>query len=297
MRPRELTYFARYGFETVILGQKKPIVAGIGLTDVCNLSCRHCVVANDGRGHYSFDKIEQLLTHFYRIGARIVYLQGGEIMTWRDGARDINHVIRRAKEIGFFRVAAVTNGTLGVSSEADLMWVSLDGSEAVHDAIRGAGSFAKTMHNLKETQHPHVSVNMTINRLNAGEVERVASLVKKLPKLRGVSFNFHVPYATVEDIFLPLDQRAKVIDRILALKRQGYPVLNSRAGLVALKENKWRRPLSAINLVENDRIYECCWGREQPGVCEKCGYGVIAEMSQILGGNVFAALQSLALFD
>jgi hypothetical protein len=50
---------------------------------------------------------------------------------------------------------------------------------------------------------------MTINRLNADEVERMASLVKSLPKLPGVSFNFHVPYAAVKDIFLPLDQRAK----------------------------------------------------------------------------------------
>lgn len=297
MRPRELAYFARYGFETTILGRKKPIVAGIALTDVCNLACRHCVVANVGRGHYPFDKIEGLLTHFYQAGARIVYLQGGEVMTWRDGARDVNHVIRRAKEIGFFKVAVVTNGTLGVASEADLMWVSLDGSRAVHDAIRGPGSFDRTLHNLEETRHPHVSVNMTINRLNADEVERVADLVKSLPKLRGISFNFHVPYAAVEDIFLPLDQRSKVIDRILALKREGYPILNSRAGLIALKENKWRRPLSAIQLVENDRIYECCWGREQPGVCERCGYGVIAELSQILGGNISAAWQSLALFN
>ncbi len=297
MGPGELAYFAYYGFETLVLGRKKPIVAGIALTDVCNLQCKHCVVANVGRGHYPFARIEGFLQHFYRAGARIVYLQGGEIMTWRDGSKDVGDVIRRAKEIGFFKVAAVTNGTMGITSSADLIWVSLDGSEPVHDAIRGQGSFAKLMKSLEETRHPHVSANMTINRLNVDEVEKVAFLAKSIPTLRGVSFNFHVPYPGVEHIFLPLDERAKVVDRILDLKRAGYPVLNSRAGLVALKENKWRRPLSVIHLVENDHIYECCWGREQPGVCDNCGYGVIAELSQVFGGNIAAMAHSFALFN
>lgn len=297
MKLRELAYFARYGFETFLLRRKKPIVAGIALTDVCNLRCKHCVVGNVGRGHYPFARIDQLLQHFYRAGARIVYLQGGEIMMWRDGSMDVNDVIRRAKEIGFFRVAAVTNGTMGLASEADLMWVSIDGSEGVHDSIRGEGAFAKVMSSLQETRHPRISANMTVNRLNAGDVGKVVSLVKSLPKLRGVSFNFHVPYQGVEDICLPLDERAKVIDCIIDLKRQGYPVLNSHAGLIALRENKWRRPLSVIHLVENDRIFECCWGREQPGVCDKCGYGIIAELSQVFSGNIPAAIRSLALFD
>ena len=297
MGPRQLAYFARYGFETFLLRRRKPIVAGIPLTDVCNLRCRHCVVANVGRGHYSFAKIEQLLRNFHRLGVRIIYLQGGEIMTWADGSQGVGDVIRRAKALGFFKVAVVTNGTLGICDEADIVWVSVDGSQGVHDAIRGEGAFAKLMHSLAETRHPNVNANMTINRLNVGEVERVAALVREVPALRGISFNFHVPYPGVEDICLPLAERAAVIDRILALKREGHPVLNSRAGLKALKQNRWRRPLWAIQLVENDRIYECCWGREQPGVCEKCGYGVIAEMSQIFGGNIFAALRSLALFN
>jgi MoaA/NifB/PqqE/SkfB family radical SAM enzyme len=106
-----------------------------------------------GADIYPFDKIEGLLAHFYRAGARIVYLQGGEVMTWRDGARNVNHVIRRAKEIGFFKVAVVTNCTLGVSSEADLMWVSLDGSRAVHDAIRGPAPLPGPRNNLEETRH------------------------------------------------------------------------------------------------------------------------------------------------
>lgn len=296
MKHQQLAYFARYGFKTFILRQSNPIIAGMPLTDVCNLQCKHCVVANTGRGHYTIERIEELLRHFYGIGVRIMYLQGGEIMTWRDGSLDANDVIKMAHKIGFFRVATVSNGTLGLPIEADLIWVSLDGSEPVHDSIRGAGAFAAVMQTLRSSHHNCINLNMTINRLNAGEVEAVAGIARELSTVRGVSFNFHTPYPGVDDIFLPLAERALVIDRILNLKKRGFPVLNTVGGLKALRENRWRRPIPVIQLVEKDHIFECCWGREQPGVCEKCGYGVIAELSQVLSFNLPTIFQSLSLF-
>jgi len=297
MKPGQIAYFAGYGIKSLVLRQNKPIIAGMPLTDVCNLHCKHCVVANVGRGHYPFSRIEETLRHFYGIGVRIMYLQGGEIMTWHDEGRDLNDVVRLAREIGFFKVACVTNGTLGVESEADLMWVSLDGSERVHDSIRGDGNFSQVVHNLEKTVHPKVALNMTINRINAGEVEAVADIARAIKTVRGVSFNFHTPYRGVEDICLLLDQRARVIDRIIGLKRKGFPVLNTQAGLKAMQTNRWHRPLPYIQLMENDRIYECCFGREQPGVCEKCGYGVIAELSQIMSGNLPAIMEAISLFS
>ncbi len=158
-------------------------------------------------------------------------------------------------------------------------------------------AFDSVMRTLEQAPPRRVNLNMTINRLNSGQVEAVASIASGLPSVRGVSFNFHTPYAGVEDIFLPLDERAKVIDRILALKRRGLPVLNTNGGLNALKENRWRRPVPIIHLVEKDRIFECCFGREEPGVCQKCGYGVVAELSQVLSGNVPTILHSLAMFN
>ena len=297
MKPHELAYFARYGFGTLVLRQRKPIIAGMPLTDVCNLQCKHCVVANTGRGPYSFTKIDESLTHFYDIGVRVIYMQGGEIMTWREGERGLNDIIRRAHEIGFFKVAVVTNGTLGIESEADLMWVSIDGSEKVHDSIRGAGMFATVMRNLETTRHRRISLNMTVNRLNSGEVENVAEIARERQNVHGVSFNFHTPYQGVEDLCLSLEERSRVIDRILALKDKRFPVLNTRGGLKAMKTNRWRRPVPIIQLMEKDRIYECCFGREQPGVCEKCGYGVIAELSQVLSWNVPTMIHSLSLFS
>jgi Fe-coproporphyrin III synthase len=150
--------------------------------------------------------------------------------------------------------------------------------------------------NLEASQHRRVNLNMTINLLNSSAVGEVAAIAGRLSSVHGVSFNFHTPYAGVEELALSLEERTRVIDRVLDLKHNGLPVLNTEAGLKALKRNNWRRPVPLIHLVEKDRIFECCWGREQTGVCQKCRYGMVAELSQILNGNDVTALQALSLF-
>ncbi len=128
-------------------------------------------------------------------------------------------------------------------------------------------------------------------------LEAVAGLARGLPSVRGVSFNFHTPYPGVESLSLSPEEKAGVIDVILALKRHGFPIINTSAGLKAMKENKWQRPVPMIHLVEKDEIFECCFGRNEPGVCDRCGYGVIAELSQVLSGNIPTIIQSMSLFS
>ena len=50
------------------------------------------------------------------------------------------------------RVCVVTNGTFPLKRFDDLYfyWVSLDGTEKVHDSIRGQGSYAKTRNTIME---------------------------------------------------------------------------------------------------------------------------------------------------
>ncbi len=149
----ELLRYAQVGV-SAILGRPSPLVAGVALTDVCNLQCRHCVVANAGLGHYPFERVEYWLRSLYAKGCRILYLQGGEPLSWREGDRGVDDIIRLARSIGYFRVAIPSNGTYALESEADLMWVSVDGTEATHDSIRGPGVYARVMANVAKSSHP-----------------------------------------------------------------------------------------------------------------------------------------------
>lgn len=294
---REFSYYLSYGFDCFVLGKRKPIVAGIGLTDVCNLQCRHCVVANSGRGHYSYEKILEWISLFYKKGARILYFQGGEPFGWSDGVKKTNDLVRAAKAAGFYKVAIASNGTYPVETEADVVWISLDGTAQQHDGIRGEGVYERIMKNIGSSSHPNICVNTTINTINYKDIEKVIKIIGENPRIRGISVNFHTPYPGVEDLLLSAEMKMEVVERVINMKKKGYPVLNSVSGLKALAAGNYKRPLWMIQMVERDKVNECCWGSDYgEKVCKNCGYGVIAELSQLLKLKPDSIIHAFKLF-
>ena len=295
MNLQHFAYYAGYGFSTLLLRQKKPIIAAMPLTSSCNLKCAHCAFASTEDKHPTFASIEENMKRFYRAGVRVLYLQGGEMMTWHDGSLDANDAIRAAKRIGFFRVEAGTNGTLGLPTEADIIWVSLDGEERLHDSIRGAGTYAAIMHTLATSKHPNLNLKMTVNLLNHDEIEAVAEIARYSPVIRGVLFSFHTPYASVNDLSMPLNERSKAIERIIKIKKRGFPVLNKYASLNAMQKNRWKRPVPYFQILKDDKIYTCCWGKDEVGLCKRCGFTQIAELSQLMSLDLAAILQTRSI--
>lgn len=128
----------------------------------CNLACTHCFVScGPGNTHHEFmtrrevaDRVREGLA----LGVRELYLTGGEPFLHPELLEIL------ADSLGFAPCTVLTNGTLFTSARlAGLrrltdssrfsleLRVSLDGDRAeIHDAIRGPGSFARTMEGLRD---------------------------------------------------------------------------------------------------------------------------------------------------
>jgi MoaA/NifB/PqqE/SkfB family radical SAM enzyme len=288
-------YFIRYGLECFVLGKRKPIAGGVPLTDRCNLSCKHCVVKDGTIGHHSFDTICAWIDKLYKAGARFLYLQGGEILLWREGEYGPNDVIREARRRGFFSVSCVTNGTLPIELEADSIWVSVDGPEAIHDSIRGEGAFSRMIENLSASRHPRIYANITLNRINVRHLEETISAIRRIPQFHGISVNFHTPYSGVEGLAIPRVERMVVVQKLIDMKKAKYPILNSVAGLRNLARGNCK-PTWMIRMYEQGRVFDCCWGREQDGLCSDCGYGIISELRAITSLRPSAIISAFRLF-
>jgi len=121
--------------------------------------------------------------------------------------------------------------------------------------------------------HEHVRA---MRRLADGyEGDRVLIGETALP-VAGVMFYFQTPYYGRDELYLDATERAKVIDRLLACIREGLPVLNSRAGLLALRSGKWARRTPAAVVADVDGESVCC--RAPDECCEDCGYAACTEI-------------------
>jgi len=276
-------YLPWWFFKARILGIKRPLQTVLFITDQCNLSCRHCIVYRAVNPQVkSYQQVKEELAYSYRSGARFVDFEGGEPTLWRDGDKDLNSLIRLAKEIGFYSATITTNAWLPFAgSEADSIWVSLDGLGAYHNDIRGKGVFERIVRHIEAAGHPRISVNMVINNRNYPSVEETVRFVNDHPNIQSISLNFHNPYPGTENLFLDWEKRGKVIDLIIRMKKSGYPIMNSVSGLKLMKDAKFKKECWVSNFILTDgrRLPECAG--KTAGICESCGLSMSGEMRSL----------------
>ena len=289
-------YLPWWFFKAKFLRIKSPLQTVLFISDKCNLACRHCSVYRTTNPNIkSFEQIKEELKYSYKLGSRFVDFEGGEPTLWHDGDKDLNSLIRLSKEIGFFSATITTNAFRPFSgSEADSIWVSLDGLGQYHDDIRGKGSFERLVKNIEEANHSQLSVNMVINSRNYSSVEETIEFAKNNPYIRSISLNFHNPYTGTEYLFLDWEVRAKVIDLIIEKKKAGYPIMNSVSGLKLMKHSKFKKQCWVSNFILSDgtRLPECAG--KTAGVCDSCGLAMSGEMNSVFNlklDTIFAGMK------
>lgn len=144
-----------------LTGERQPLLAGLKLTHRCNLHCRTCPFWRRPRPDLPFDAVLVALRELREAGCRLLILEGGEPFLWRDGSHGIEDVIGAARDIGFARIGVTTNGILPIETTADIVWVSLDGMQATHEANRGP-VWDTIMANLAASRHPGLFSQVTI---------------------------------------------------------------------------------------------------------------------------------------
>lgn len=294
---KSLFYLPLWFFKARILGIKRPLQTVLFISDKCNLACKHCSVYRTTNPNIkSYEQIREELKYAYRLGSRFVDFEGGEPTMWRDGEKDLNSLIRLSKEIGFYSATMTTNAFMPFAgSEADSIWVSLDGLGEYHNDIRGKGVFERLVKHIEEANHPRISVNMVINSRNYTSVGDTIEFARSNPNIQSISLNFHNPYPGTEHLFLDWETRAHVIDFIIQKKKAGYPIMNSVSGLKLMKEPaSFKKECWVSNFILSDgrRLTECAG--KTAGLCDSCGLSMSGEMRSVFSlkpDTIFAGMK------
>lgn len=286
------------------LGSKRPLVDTIGTHTGCNLRCRHCHIAQNIDAHpelmakLSYDEIVADLEALYKEGARIAYFEGGETTIWKDGDKDLGDLIDAAKRIGYYNVGYTTNGTTGkIFTNSDVISVSLDGPKDAHDFVRGEGVFDKLMKTLDELEFDGaVYANMVLQKGNLDRIKETLDVVKENKRLAGIIFNFITPPPT--EILPSHEEKVKAVEEIRALKKAGYPVLNSKKGLSLLLQEDWedRCPKNMSRFIlPNGEHRKGCPSENTPS-CKNCGYAAVREFYLVKKGSPSTILEMSSIF-
>lgn len=281
-------YLVRHWIQHCVSGERRPVLAGLKLTHRCNLRCRTCPFWRRPRPDLSFSAVQTALDELHRAGCRLLILEGGEPLLWRDGERGLEDVIAAARSRGFARVCVTTNGTFPIETSADIVWVSLDGMKGAHEANRGP-IWDTVMANLAASRHPRCFAQVTITRENWRDITELVRFLSG--RVAGITIQFFYPFAESDDLWLGWEERRLVLEELAALKRAGYPVVDSYAALKALQANSWNCRdwlIADAEPAPDDPSravvrYGCYLKGRADVDCRRCGFAAHAELSLAYG--------------
>ncbi len=275
--------------------QRKPFLASFKPTYRCNLHCQQCPFYSLGGNELSFADALLVFERLRQRGNRLLIIEGGEPLLWRDGEHTIHDLVAEARR-RFLCVGMTTNGTLPLDVATDILWVSIDGFAETHDRLRGAPIFERVMQNIRSSSHPRLYAHLTLNSQNYVEAPDLVRYLSGMVK--GITIQFYYPYAGQDDLFLDFERREKLLNQLLALKKAGYPLLNSRASLQALKRNTWRCDDWLVDNANPDgTITQGCYLRGRADIdCTRCGFSPHTEASLAYQGNLGAVISGISIF-
>lgn len=148
------------------------------ITTACNLRCRHCYIGKSRVTEIERETIRNVLDEFQEMQGLRLLITGGEPLL-HTRFKEINSLL---PEYGFRKVL-FTNGVLlsdGLvkSLNVNEIQVSIDGTEAGHNALRGKGAFSRVMEGLCMARDAgyDISVATMVHSMNLndfGEMERL----------------------------------------------------------------------------------------------------------------------------
>ena len=268
-KPPHISENFRMGFRVYsglisnLLGAKVPFFCGHKLTYNCNLRCKMCPFWRRPSPDPSLAQEKAVLEQIYNSGAVGVAFEGGEPLL----RSDLVDILAFSRSLPL-HTSLITNGTL-LESRIDeiapyingVIYVSLDGLEETHDAIRGvSGSFRKSVRGICAAKEKvPVTINTTVMAENVDEIKSIVELAKDLGTKISVAVAHEYCNSNASS---PVDsQISKIAHILMEMKREGYPVVNSMGYFkVIAKEKKWRcKPWTMINIDPHGRAVLPCY--------------------------------------
>jgi mycofactocin radical SAM maturase len=169
---------------------KAPVNVTWEITEVCNLSCRHCLSSDlraRGAGELDYAQCTAVVDQLAAMEVFQINFGGGEPFL----RADFLDLLRYCQGKGITTCVSTNGTTLTeelvtelLEMEGFYLQVSLDGARAeTNDAIRGRGTFGRIMAGarlLAGRRFPDYSLNMVVTRLNFDEIAEFRELAASL---------------------------------------------------------------------------------------------------------------------
>ena len=311
-----------------VLDRRKPLFTSWALNDACNLSCSYCGRGQGRQAGLPHSHMLRLVREMAEAGVARVNLTGGEPLLHPACVQLVDAIASEG-----MAVTLSTNGLLlprhleRIAPALDHVTISLDGRPAVHDSIRGEGTWKLAVEGARAASGAGVPVSLhtvvTSRTANPADADAVLDVAREVGCQAGFTVLRVGPGMSrpgVEGLFPSVPGWRRTVDHLHALQAAGdRHVQNSTPGLLHLRSWPDDVPIRCCAgivyaRVESDgRLYACgdlvresggidlqhrtfkeAFELLEPGSCQACWCDTRVEMNLLLAGSPRALWKAMA---
>ncbi len=237
-----LSQIARVGtglFRARMFGAHIPLAVWIDVTNRCPAGCAYCEVFKSGKGDIPLPGLLRLMDELRELGCVRLHLTGGDPLI-RD---DIGEIIDHARRHNFLLTLSTREHfvpkRIADLEKIDMLFLSFEGEESVHDELKGKGSFRALMDAFALLRQRKVKF-LTTTTLTKRNVQSVPFILETARRY-GFVANFqclHYPLTAASssgfrtthplaDLLLTEEEHRAIGRKLLGLRRAGFPIATS----------------------------------------------------------------------
>lgn len=256
--------------------KKRPFVLSHGVNARCNMRCSFCEYWKETGPEPALEEVFKLLEDAKAFGIGVYNAWTTEPLL----RKDLPEIMAHAKKLGLI-TSMVTNGKLlyeraGELKDVDFLSVSVDGIEN-YEEIRHM-KFETLMKGIKKARDVRqkqnkdpILMNCVLSGKNLDDIEALIKLAKEL----GVKISFEpvhefpgIESETWNEFGIRDEEKfRKVVNRIIEMKKEGYPIINSKTYLRMVRDRDMDYKCRASGVIINvthDGTAETCRVQHEP---------------------------------
>ena len=218
-----------------MLHAKSPFQMTLSLTNRCNFRCAYCEIPLQQRDEMGAAEWIAVIDELQAAGMGRASIIGGEPLLRKEAGEIIRHLKHRG-----VHASLNTNGWLITERiedllPLDLVCVTLDGPEPIHDGQRHAGSYDRVLRGIELLRRRNVPV-VTMTVVTPAGIDHVEHVLE-IARQHRIRAYFQLEHDKLMDVKQPISpalSQARVAElarHLRDLKRSGLPVGNSDAVL------------------------------------------------------------------
>ncbi len=228
-----------------LLKKKAPLAVGWAITDKCNRKCPYCAIWKRENRDLSTEQVFEIIDALAEMGTIRISFTGGEPLLREDIGKIINHVHEKKIETKLNSNGALVKKRINELGNLDMMNLSLEGPEEIHDMIRGKGSFKEVIEAAEILKQNRININFAtvMTSTNLDSIDDILDIA--------VQFNSRVMFQPATPLTLggtepnlltpPEDKYGEAVQKLIQMKKDGNTSIgNSVDGLKHLA--KWPHP-------------------------------------------------------